>query len=640
MPRPRRLLCIVALVAFCVAHGARAQQSDDALSYPDLGSDSGLFDFITTFLTKSPLDQFDTMWGIARRIRPWIPAGRLAAASEDAADGALVRIPATLAACPGHGGAAHPNGRFVYVASDFSTPGQVCAYRVDTATGALTPVPGQPFAAGVGTRALAIDSSGRFLYAVNFDDETLSAFRIDRATGALSPIAGASSATGKAPRAVEVAPNGRFVYVVNQQGGNVTGFAADPSTGALAPLPGSPYATAPFPIGLAMDPRGRFVFVAAGTLQTLAIDAATGALRVVAATGDILIRYVAADPAGRYVYGSSEFDGPGGVGRVTPYAVAADGTLTLAGPRVAAGMSTGTLVVDRFARYVYATNLLDGTTSGFAIDAATGALAAITGSPFATGANIGIGAGGSLPAGSAWESGRFFYGPLGASGGRPPYAWQVAAGSLPPGLALDGDLGALRGVPSTPGTATFTLRVSDATGAAATRAYTLEIRASDTAPTATVVEFYHAALDHYFITWHAAEIAALDAGTVIKGWARTGREFPVYTLPTAATSPVCRYYIPPAQGDSHFFGRGTVECAATGKNHPAFVLEDAAFMHMVLPTAGVCAAGTVAVYRVFSNRPDANHRYTTDKAVRDQMVARGWLAEGDGPDLVVMCAPG
>jgi hypothetical protein len=27
----------------------------------------------------------------------------------------------------------------------------------------------------------------------------------------------------------------------------------------------------------------------------------------------------------------------------------------------------------------------------------------------------------------------------------------------------------------------------------------------------------------------------------------------------------------------------------------------------------------------------------TDRAVRDQMVARGWLAEGDGPDLVVMC---
>lgn len=29
----------------------------------------------------------------------------------------------------------------------------------------------------------------------------------------------------------------------------------------------------------------------------------------------------------------------------------------------------------------------------------------------------------------------------------------------------------------------------------------------------------------------------------------------------------------------------------------------------------------------------------TDRSVRDQMVARGWLAEDDGPNLVVMCAP-
>ena len=45
------------------------------------------------------------------------------------------------------------------------------------------------------------------------------------------------------------------------------------------------------------------------------------------------------------------------------------------------------------------------------------------------------------------------------------------------------------------------------------------------------------------------------------------------------------------------------------------------------------------IYRVFSNRPDANHRYLTDKALRKQMAAKGWLAEGDGPDLIVMCGP-
>jgi hypothetical protein len=60
---------------------------------------------------------------------------------------------------------------------------------------------------------------------------------------------------------------------------------------------------------------------------------------------------------------------------------------------------------------------------------------------------------------------------------------------------------------------------------------------------------------------------------------------------------------------------------------------------MFLPINGICPSGSTAVYRVFSNRADANHRYTTERAVRDSMVAAGWIAEGDGPDLVVMCAP-
>jgi hypothetical protein len=156
---------------------------------------------------------------------------------------------------------------------------------------------------------------------------------------------------------------------------------------------------------------------------------------------------------------------------------------------------------------------------------------------------------------------------------------------------------------------------------------------------ATVVEFYNASLDHYFITWVADEIAKLDAGTVIKGWTRTGKTFKTYATAQTGTSPVCRFYIPPALGDSHFFGRGAVECTATAQKNPTFVLEDPAFMQMFLPTAGVCPPNATEVYRVFDNRPDANHRYMTDKAVRDQMVAKGWLAEGDGPNMVVMCAP-
>ena len=161
----------------------------------------------------------------------------------------------------------------------------------------------------------------------------------------------------------------------------------------------------------------------------------------------------------------------------------------------------------------------------------------------------------------------------------------------------------------------------------------------DAAVTDRVVEYYHAGLDHYFITWMPNEIAILDAGTQIRGWTRTGHSFKTYTTPQAGTSPVCRYYIPPELGDSHFFGRGTVECNATGQKNPTFVLEDPAFMQTFLPAAGACPASTTPVYRVYSNRVDANHRYMTDRTVRDQMVAKGWLAEGDGADLIVMCAP-
>jgi hypothetical protein len=157
--------------------------------------------------------------------------------------------------------------------------------------------------------------------------------------------------------------------------------------------------------------------------------------------------------------------------------------------------------------------------------------------------------------------------------------------------------------------------------------------------TVNVVEYHNASLDHYFITWRPDEIAKLDAGTVIKGWTRTGRSFKAYATAQAGTSSVCRFYIPPGSGNSHFFGRDTAECNATAAKNPGFVLEAPAFMHTFLPNQGTCAANTTPIYRVYSNSANINHRYVADSATRDQMVARGWLAEGEGSDRVVMCGP-
>jgi large repetitive protein len=67
------------------------------------------------------------------------------------------------------------------------------------------------------------------------------------------------------------------------------------------------------------------------------------------------------------------------------------------------------------------------------------------------------------------------------SGGAAPYTWALAAGKLPPGLSLQtsGDprdaSNELAGTPTTAGTYTFTMRVSDFSGQQATQQFTLPI---------------------------------------------------------------------------------------------------------------------------------------------------------------------
>ena len=156
----------------------------------------------------------------------------------------------------------------------------------------------------------------------------------------------------------------------------------------------------------------------------------------------------------------------------------------------------------------------------------------------------------------------------------------------------------------------------------------------------SVVEFYNVARDHYFISAATQEIADLDTG-VHAGWVRTGLSFKAYAAATAGASPVCRFYLPPAYGDSHFYSGSPAECAQVMAKYAGFVYETPSAFYIALPdaTSGACPGGTIAVYRVFDNRADTNHRYTTSLAVRQQMQGQGWIAEGYGPSQVIMCSP-
>lgn len=162
------------------------------------------------------------------------------------------------------------------------------------------------------------------------------------------------------------------------------------------------------------------------------------------------------------------------------------------------------------------------------------------------------------------------------------------------------------------------------------------------------VEFHHAGLDHYFISSLAPDIDSLDSGRAT-GWLRTGETFKVMPVasgaPPAVFGPVCRFLIPPDKGDSHFFSAGVDECATvlalstTNPNFAGYVQETTSAFFVVLPdlVTGACPAGLRPLFRLWNGRVDSNHRYTVSTAIRAQMIARGFVPEGYGPQGVAMC---
>jgi Putative Ig domain/NHL repeat len=64
----------------------------------------------------------------------------------------------------------------------------------------------------------------------------------------------------------------------------------------------------------------------------------------------------------------------------------------------------------------------------------------------------------SLPSG---EPGSGYSQTLTASGGTAPYSWSLSSGSLPAGLHLNGETGAITGTAGTAGTSSFTVKVTD-----------------------------------------------------------------------------------------------------------------------------------------------------------------------------------
>jgi 6-phosphogluconolactonase (cycloisomerase 2 family) len=283
--------------------------------------------------------------------------------------------------------ALHPNGKFAYVAN---SPSGISAYAIaGSTTGALSVLDDAPAPTGSAPNAVAISPSGKFAYIANSGSNSVSAYTIAAASGGLTPVASSPYPSGTNPSsypfAVAVDPGERFVYVTNLQSNNISAYVIDAQSGALTPVAGSPF-PADFPHSVAIDPQGKYAYVVTNkSISAYMIDPVSGALAPIAGSPFTTLPYTdvpysaAVDPSGHYLYLGSAHG-------VFGFNVdAATGVLTPMFLSSAAIGSFDNIVIDSSGRFVYATNYADTGVSAFTIDAATGALTLVAGSPIPAG---------------------------------------------------------------------------------------------------------------------------------------------------------------------------------------------------------------------------------------------------------------
>lgn len=241
-----------------------------------------------------------------------------------------------------------------------------------------------------------------FAYVANYGSSNVSAYAVNATTGALTPISGSPFAAGGYAASIALGPSGRYIYVASASSGvldapgNVSGFAVHPATGVLTAVPGLPIDAGSTSFAIATDPAGKFAYVTnfdSNDISAYAIDASTGALTPIAGSpfsetgGDPFFRPgpsgIAVEAMGKFVYVAHYYDPT-----ITAYAIdAATGELTpIAGSPFATADSSYSFAVDPTGKFAYHGNWISDSVSAFTIDAATGALAPVAGSPFATGA--------------------------------------------------------------------------------------------------------------------------------------------------------------------------------------------------------------------------------------------------------------
>ena len=175
--------------------------------------------------------------------------------------------------------------RFAF-APDLGTD-YVVAYRFEADSGRLVPNDAASVAAspGAGPRHFDFHPHGRFAYAINELDSTVTAYDYDADEGTLAQIHTVSTLPddfgGDTTCAdVHVSPDGRFLYGSNRGHDSIARFSVDQGTGRLTAT-GHTSTQGETPRNFGIDPTGEFLLAAnqdSDTIVTFRIDAESGDL--------------------------------------------------------------------------------------------------------------------------------------------------------------------------------------------------------------------------------------------------------------------------------------------------------------------------------------------------------------------------
>ena len=186
-------------------------------------------------------------------------------------DGSLTEVATRIVGKLPKGVAVDASGQFLFVANQASS--SISVFSINGAN--LTPVKGSPFttiAPGTvtptGPVAVAVPPAGNYLYVANQFTNNVSAFSFN-SDGALSIVPGSPYATGLNPSGLAISPAGTFLLVANSGSGNVSSFAICAiasatcltPNGMLTPAANSPFSAGISPVAIAFDPGFNFVYV-------------------------------------------------------------------------------------------------------------------------------------------------------------------------------------------------------------------------------------------------------------------------------------------------------------------------------------------------------------------------------------------